>query len=277
MGLGRGRRRDPDGRADPRAGPAAAEARLLTNVPWSPGGTQRGDRRACDRADRRAGTVLRNTGMSRFLCPLRCRAIASTSGLGHAAMAGRRASPSTGSPRARGVPLDAAVISGPAVVVRCSTRATHHTGGSSWRHCIPPLNASRGHSRGRPVRGGTVHGSRPSPGERGWVGQASLTRTRRRSGGTSRSGPMMSGSIPTRDSPARAAATHARLTGHGFSVCSSFLRPHSMEAGYVSGLGRSALRSGCTAGVRPSSAWVTTRDVNVSNFMRPVRVGGSMQ
>src|SRR3984893_9097841 len=44
MGLGRGRRRDPDGRADPRAGPAAAEARLLTNVPWSPGGTQRGDR-----------------------------------------------------------------------------------------------------------------------------------------------------------------------------------------------------------------------------------------
>jgi hypothetical protein len=118
------------------------------------------------------------------------------------------------------------------------TRATHHTGGSSWRHCIPPLNASRGHSRGRPVGGGTVHGSRPSPGERGWVGQASLTRTRRRSGGTSRSGPMMSGSIPTRDSPARAAATHARLTGHGFSVCSSCLRPHSMEAGYVSGLGR---------------------------------------
>jgi hypothetical protein len=166
-------------------------------------------------------------------------------------MARRRASPSTGSPRARGVPLDAAVISGPAVVVRCSTRATHHTGGSSWRHCIPPLNASRGHSRGRPVRGGTVHGSRPSPGERGWVGQASLTRTRRRSGGTSRSGPMMSGSIPTRDSPARAAATHARLTGRGFSVCSSCLRPHSMEAGYVSGLGRSALRSGCTAGVHP--------------------------
>ena len=28
---------------------------------------------------------------------------------------------------------------------------------------------------------------------------------------------------------------------------------------------------------RASSAWVTTRDVNVSNFMRPVRVGGSMQ
>src|SRR5580700_11444380 len=35
MGLGRGRRPDPDCRADPRAGPAAAEARLLTNVPWS--------------------------------------------------------------------------------------------------------------------------------------------------------------------------------------------------------------------------------------------------
>ena len=40
----------------------------------------------------------------------------------------------TGSPRARGVPLDAAVISEPAVVVRCSTWTTRHTGGSSWRH-----------------------------------------------------------------------------------------------------------------------------------------------
>src|SRR5207248_2697173 len=44
---------------------------------------------------------------------------------------------------------------------------------------------------------------------------------------------------------------HARLTGQGFSVCSGCLRPHSIEAGYVAGLGRSALRSGCTARVRP--------------------------
>src|SRR5205085_4228651 len=57
--------------------------------------------------------------------------------------------------------------------------------------------------------------------------------------------------LAANDSTARAAATHARLTGQGFSVCSGCLRPHSIEAGYVAGLGRSALRSGCTARVRP--------------------------
>jgi len=180
----------------------------------------------------RAGTVLRNTGVSRFLCSLWCR----------------RSRPRS----ARGAPLHAAAVSGPAVVVRCNTWTTHHTGGSSGDIAYRPRTRAADIRRGRPVRGGTVHGSRPSPGERGSLGQASPTRARRRSGGTSRSCPMMSGSIPTRDSTARAAATHARLTGHGFSVCSSCLRPHSIEAGYVSGLGRSALRSGRTAGVRLS-------------------------
>jgi hypothetical protein len=131
--------------------------------------------------------------------------------------------------------------------------------------------------RGRPVRGGSVHGSPPSPGERGSLGQASLTRARRRSGGTSRSGPMMSGSIPTRDSTARPAATHARLTGHGFSVCSSCLRPHSIEAGYVSGLGRSALRSGRTAGVRPSMSDSGDRRAAGSKARRPAAYPGNRE
>src|SRR6202040_3257267 len=97
-------------------------------------------------------------------------------------------SSSTGSPRARGVPLDAAVISEPEVVVRCSTRTTHHTAGQAGDIAYRPRTRAADIRRGRPVRGGTVHGSPPSPGERGSLGQASLTRARRRSGGTSRSG-----------------------------------------------------------------------------------------
>ena len=94
----------------------------------------------------RAGTVLRNTGVSRFLCSLWCR----------------RSRPRS----ARGAPLHAAAVSGPAVVVRCSTWTTHHTGGSSGDIAYRPRTRAADIRRGRPVRGGTVHGSRPSPGER---------------------------------------------------------------------------------------------------------------
>ena len=45
------------------------------------------------------------------------------------------------------------------------------------------------------------------------------------------------------DSTALAAATHAGLTGQGFSICSCARWLHSIEAEYVAGLGRSALRS----------------------------------
>ena len=178
------------------------------------------------------GTVLRNTGVSRFC------ALYGAGDRVHARLGARRST----LPSFRNRRWLCAAVPGRPVI------PAGQAGDIAYR----PRTRAADIRRGRPVRGGTVHGSRPSPGERGWVGQASLTRARRRSGGTSRSGPMMSGSIPTRDSPARAAATHARLTGHGFSVCSSCLRPHSIEAGYVSGLGRSALRSGRTAGVRPS-------------------------
>jgi hypothetical protein len=88
---------------------------------------------AIERIGARGDGVAQYRGEPVFV-PFTVPAIASALGLGHAAMAGRRASPSTGSPRARGVPLDAAVISEPAVVVRCSTWTTRHTGGSSWRH-----------------------------------------------------------------------------------------------------------------------------------------------
>ena len=49
------------------------------------------------------------------------------------------------------------------------------------------------------------------------------------------------------DSTAGAAATHAGLREQRFSVCSGRLRPPSIEAGHVAGLGRSALRSGSAA------------------------------
>jgi hypothetical protein len=58
--------------------------------------------------------------------------------------------------------------------------------------------------------------------------------------------------LATNDSTAGAATTPARLTGQRFSVCSGSLRSHSIEAGYVAGSGRSALRPGRTAGFCPA-------------------------